>query len=229
MKKEIQNQLQNPILELKNMTAAEMAIQEASKMTRSPFVDAIIREPKPFQPPKMKTYDGKSDPVVFLHQYRQVMSLETDNDAMYCKVFPRMLAGTAATCFNQLKPGSIATFEELSLPFAFAFVRQFIFNVKEKKKMSSLSHIKERPRESLKMYLERYTNEFNQIENDEMAASMFKDGLARDHELYEKLTRKPARSMAEVILKVEGCVRVEEAGPTIKREVQTKKKCRGTI
>lgn len=75
------------------------------------------------------------------------------------------------------------------------------------------------------MYLERYTNELNQIENDEMAASMFKDGLARDHELYEKLTKKPARRMAEVILKVEGCVRVEEAGLG---RYKPKKKCRGT-
>ena len=82
----------------------------------------------------MKTFDGKTDRVDFLHLFRQVMMLETSNENLLCKVFPRILSGTAATWFNKLEPNSTASFEE----FTDKFVTQFTYNRKENKTMANL-------------------------------------------------------------------------------------------
>ena len=73
---------------------------------------------------------------------------------------------------------------------------------------------KQRPRESLKQYLERFTSKLSQIEdpNTRVASRIFRDKLNFDQELYEIFMRKPPNSIQEIITEVEGCIRIEEAG-----------------
>ena len=54
------------------MSPADLAFREAKSMAKSPFSEAILKEPKPekFTAPKMKTFDGKTDPMDFLHLFR---------------------------------------------------------------------------------------------------------------------------------------------------------------
>ena len=65
--------------ELRSQTIVEQAIQEVQNKIQSPFTEEILAEPKPdrFQVPQMRPYDGKSDAVAFLHQFRRVVILET--------------------------------------------------------------------------------------------------------------------------------------------------------
>lgn len=78
------------IREIKDMSPVDPALSEARKMAKSPFSETTLKEPKPekFTTPKMKTFDGKTDSVEFLHLFRQVMMLETSNENLLCKVFP---------------------------------------------------------------------------------------------------------------------------------------------
>ncbi|GMN54031.1 hypothetical protein TIFTF001_023171 [Ficus carica] len=103
------------------------------------------------------------------------------------EVFPQVLSGTAVTWFNQLKPNSISSFEDL----ADKFVMQFIYNRKEKKTLVDLMDRKMKINESLKAFLEFFTHELNQV---------------------EMLTREPPKCMADVILKAEGSIIAEETG-----------------
>ena len=86
------------------MTLANLALREASSMAKCLFSKAILKEPKPekFTAPYMKTFDGKTDLVDFLHLFSQVMILEMSNENLLCKVFPQVLSGTTTTWFNQL-------------------------------------------------------------------------------------------------------------------------------
>lgn len=78
------------------MSPADLALREARSMAKSPFSKANLKEPKPekFIASKMKMFDGKTDPVDFLHLFREVMMLETSNENLLCMVFPRVLSRT---------------------------------------------------------------------------------------------------------------------------------------
>ncbi|RVW35137.1 hypothetical protein CK203_085882 [Vitis vinifera] len=62
-------------------------------MLSTPFCSHIIHyePPRGFLVPKFSTYDGTSDPFDHIMHYRQLMTLDIDNDALLCKVFPASL------------------------------------------------------------------------------------------------------------------------------------------
>ena len=80
--------------------------------------------------------------------------------------------------------------------------------------MADLMNVKMKSNESLKTFLKRFTHELNKVEvvDKRVVANIFRDGLMRKHELHEMLTRELPKCMADVILKAEGSIRVEEAG-----------------
>ena len=55
--------------------------------------------------------------------------------------------------------------------------------------------------ETLKTYLDRYWEMFNEIDDncDDVAIRMFKVDLPAEHDLRKSLTRKPARSVRKLI------------------------------
>ena len=58
-----------------------------------PFNPYIINyePPRGFMVQKFMTYDGTSDPFDHIMYYRQLMTLDIENDALLCKVFPTSL------------------------------------------------------------------------------------------------------------------------------------------
>ncbi|XP_010684688.1 uncharacterized protein LOC104899233 [Beta vulgaris subsp. vulgaris] len=67
-------------------------------------------------------YDGTSDPDDHVVAYEGHMFLYTQEDAIWCKVFPSTLTGIGQTWFKSLKPGSISSFSQLSSTFSTHFV-----------------------------------------------------------------------------------------------------------
>ena len=69
--KEVLNQVKAQFRELRSQTIVEQVIQEARNKIQSLFIEDILAEPKPdwFQVSQMRPYDGKSNPVTFLHQF----------------------------------------------------------------------------------------------------------------------------------------------------------------
>ena len=56
--------------------------------------------PKGLQVPKLLMYDGTSDSFDHLIYFRQLMTLDIDNDVLLCKVFSASLYGLTLYWFN---------------------------------------------------------------------------------------------------------------------------------
>ena len=66
--------------------------------------------------------------------------------------------------------------------------------------------------ETLKTYLDRYWEMFNEIEggHDDVAISTFKAGLPAEHDLRKSLTGKPGTSVHQLMYRIDKYRRVEE-------------------
>lgn len=67
--------------------------------------------------PCMDPYDGTTDPDEHLAAYKTQMTVQTGNEASWCKFFPTMLKGIALTRFSELSSGIITSFEVLEAYF----------------------------------------------------------------------------------------------------------------
>ena len=78
--------------------------------------------------------------------------------------------------------------------------------------MDSLLSMSIREWETLKTYLDRYWEMFNEINEDfdDMAIKTLKVGLPAEHDLRKSLTKKPVRSMRWLMGRIEEYKRVEE-------------------
>lgn len=94
------------------------------KIQDSPFVQEIreAHPPRNFTVPKFTKHDAKSDAVMHLVHYQQLMGLYGYDEAMMCKAFPVSLQGLGLVWFNQLQPNSISSFEQLEEAFTARFV-----------------------------------------------------------------------------------------------------------
>jgi hypothetical protein len=97
----------------------EIAAEIARSVGKSPFTDDILGTEKPrrFITPIFQKYDGTTDPVDHIKGYKQLMSVETTNEKLMCKLFPSSLTGPASGWFQDLKPQSITNFDTLSRIF----------------------------------------------------------------------------------------------------------------
>ena len=78
--------------------------------------------------------------------------------------------------------------------------------------MASLLSLFMREGETLKTYLNRYWEMFNEIKGDfeDMAISTFKLGLLAEHNLKKSLTGKPVTSICQPMDQIDKYKRVEE-------------------
>ena len=125
--------------------------------------------------------------------YIQMMSLDTHNNTLMCKVFPSTLGPTALRWFNRLRKGSIHSFAQLIQEFSVRFVTCS----RVPQPVDALLSMKIRVRETLRSYASRYWELYNEIGggNKRIAASTFKMRLLEDSELRESLMKKPPESM----------------------------------
>ena len=87
-----------------------------SQNFESPFSKEIKRldPPRRFSIPKLRIYDGTSDPADHIQHYQHSMTLWVGNESLMCKVFPSSLGDLALKWFSRLKPRSIRSFRELA-------------------------------------------------------------------------------------------------------------------
>ena len=114
-----------------------------------------------------------------------------------CKVFPSSLGPVAMRWFDGLSAGSIDSFKELTR----AFGSHFITYSRVPRPLDSLLSMSMRERETLKTYLDRYWEMFNEIDGNfnDMAIRTFKVGLPTEHNLRQFLTKKSVRSVRRLI------------------------------
>ena len=125
-----------------------------------------------------------------------------------CKVFPPSLGPMAMRWFDGLQEGSISSFKELTR----AFEARFVTCNKVPRPLDSLLSMTMREWETLKTFYDRYWDMFNEIDGnfDDVAIRTFKVGLPAKHDLRKSLTRKPARSVRQLMDCIDEYKRVEE-------------------
>ena len=96
-----------------------------------------------------------------------------------------------------MKEGLINSFKDLTR----AFRAHFVTCNRVPRSLDSLLSMIMREGETLKMYSDRYWETFNEIDEnfDDVAIRTFKVGLPVEHDLRKSLTRKPDRSVRQLM------------------------------
>ena len=108
----------------------------------------------------------------------------------------------------KLPTSSIDNFEQLSN----AFLRHFVGEQRPKRLADHLLTIRQREKETLRSYMKRFTWETLEVDktDDKVQLTTFKVGL-KSREFVVSLTKNPPRTMAEMLLKAQKYMNVEDA------------------
>jgi hypothetical protein len=180
------------------------------QISHSPFSKEIERAhlPGKFSSLNYVMYDSRANPIRHINHFRQSMTLHLGNDALMCRMFSSSLGPMSLRWFNRLQHSSIYLWDEL----AEAFLSRFITNSRKPKEFDSLLSMRMKDSESLKSYSSRYWEMYNEVDSctEEIAIKTFKLGLDPESELRHNLSRRPAKSMRDLMSQIEQFVRVED-------------------
>ena len=110
--------------------------------------------------PRFHMFDGSGYRFDHLMHFKQVMTLQCENDSLLCKVFPSSLSGPALSWFHCLHPGSLSSFHELSETFA----TKYLCSVRLKRSVAYLFRTKIERGESLRGFMKRFTGIIHQLD-----------------------------------------------------------------
>ena len=127
-----------------------------------------------------------------------------------CRLFPSSLGEVALRWFNQLGKRTISSWNQM----AEAFVVHFIINSQRTKEMDALITLKLEEGESLKDYVTRFWETYNDIDNcsEDVVVRTFKSGLPLRSGLRLSLTKHPTTILRKLMDRIEQFIRVEEDG-----------------
>ena len=181
-----------------------------TQISKSPFTLGIEKAklPRRFHQPTFAMYNGRTDPVEHVRQFKQKMTVHSQDEALLCRVFPSSLGPMPMRWFDGLRTNSISSFKKLTQ----SFCSRFITCSRVPQPLDSLLSMSMRERESMKAYDERYWEMFNEIDGDfdEVAIRTFKVGLPSKHGLRKSLTGKPVTSLCQLMNRVDKYQRIED-------------------
>ena len=90
-----------------------------SQISKSPFTRGIEKAklPKRFHQPTFAMYNGRTDPVEHVSQFKQKMAIHSQDKALLCRVFPSSLGLMPMRWFDGLRTNSISSFKKLTQSF----------------------------------------------------------------------------------------------------------------
>ena len=125
-----------------------------SQISKSSFTRGIEKEklPRRFHQPKFTMYNGRTNPVEHISQFKQKMAIHSQDKALMCRVFPSSLGPMQMRWFDGLRTNSISSFKKLTQ----SFCSRFITCSRVPQPLDSLLSMSIREGESVKAYSERY-------------------------------------------------------------------------
>ena len=169
-----------------------------SQISKSPFTRGIEKAklPRHFHQPTFTMYNGHTDPVEHVSQFKQKMAVHSQDETLLCRVFPSSLGTMPIRWFDGLRTNSISSFKKLTQ----SFCSWFITCSRVPQPLDSLLSMTMREGESMTAYAERYWEMFNKIDGDfdEVAIKTFKVSLPPEHGLRKSLTGKPVTSLQQL-------------------------------
>ena len=90
-----------------------------SQISKSPFTRGIEKAklPERFNQPAFIMYNGRTDPVEHVSQFKQKMAVHTYDETLMCRVFPSNLGSMAMRWFDRLRKNSISSFKKHTQAF----------------------------------------------------------------------------------------------------------------
>ena len=153
-------------------------------------------------------YNGRMDPIEHVSQFKQKMTVHFQDEPLLGRVFPSSLGPMPMRWFDGLRTNSISSFKKLTQ----SFYSRFITCSRVPQPLDSLLSMSMREGKSVKAYVERYWEMFNEIDGDfdEVAIRTFKIGLPSEHGLRKSLTGKPVTSLRQLMDRVDKYKRIED-------------------
>ncbi|XP_015938985.1 uncharacterized protein LOC107464578 [Arachis duranensis] len=183
-------------------------------MGATPFHRSIVevRLPKHFDKLTNMRYDGTQDPQEHLTAFEARMKLKGVGDKVRCRAFLVTLPGPAIRWFNSLPQGSVAGFSDISR----AFLAQFTTRIAKAKQPINLLGVTQRTGEPTRKYLDRFNNEFLEIEGltDSVASLCLKNGLLNE-DFRKHLTTRPVWTMQEIQIVAKEYINDEEVSQVV--------------
>ena len=135
-----------------------------SQISKSPFARGIEKAklPRHFHQPTFAMYNGQTDPVEHVSQFKQKMTIHSQDKALMCRVFPSSLGSIPMRWFDGLRINSISSFKKLTQ----SFCSRFITCSRVPQPLDFLLSMSMREGEYVKAYSERYWEMFNEIDGD---------------------------------------------------------------
>ncbi|XP_057432196.1 uncharacterized protein LOC130724946 [Lotus japonicus] len=197
--------------------------REAEAVAEFEPFSAVVREvaiPDNMNNIFLETYNGKADPKEHLLYFNMKMVISDASDAVKCRMFPAIFKGTAMAWVTTLPRGSIMNFRD----FSSKFLVQFSASKTKQVTIEDLYNVRQSEGETLKQYVKRFSAASVKIEESEpnVCARAFKNGL-QPGKLNRKLSRKPARSMAEVRARANTYILYEEYDAFKRRRAKVEK------
>ena len=153
-------------------------------------------------------YNGRTDPVEHVNQFKQKMAVHSQDEALMCRAFPSSLGPMVMRWFDGLRTNSVGSFKKLTQ----VFCSRFITCSRVPQPLDSLLSMSIKERESVKAYADRYWEMFNEIDGDfdNVAIKTFKVGFPSEHGLGKSLTSKPVTSLHQLMNRVDKYKRIED-------------------
>ena len=125
-----------------------------SQISKSPFTWGIEKAklPRRFHQPVFTMYNGRTDPMEHVSQFKQKMVVHSQDEALLCRVFPSSLGPMPMRWFDGLRTNSINSFKKLTQ----LLCSQLITRSRVPQPLDSLLSMTIREGESMKAYAERY-------------------------------------------------------------------------
>ena len=191
-----------------NHTRAENRIRTSSELRRDIarykgaahplcFTDEVMEHQffKGFKPMNIESYDGTTDPAVWIENFRLHIHMARDDDLHAIKYLPLKLKGPTRHWLNSLPENSIGSWEDLEDTFRDNFQGTYV----RPPNADDLSHIVQQPRESAQKLWTRVLIKKNQIVDcpDAEALAAFKHNI-RDEWLAWHLGQEKPKSIVGV-------------------------------
>ncbi|XP_075640554.1 uncharacterized protein LOC142612336 [Castanea sativa] len=177
----------------------DWSLERMVRRMDSPFTIVNLECPMPskFCLSQLEQFDGMKYPLDHLN------------------IFKTTLKGEAREWFTKLPMSSIDNFKQLGN----SFLRHFVGGQRLKRPVDHLLTIRQREKETLRSYVKCFTKETLEVDeaDDKVHLTTFKARL-KSREFVVALAKSPSRTMAEMLLKAQKYINVEDALAAIRDE-----------
>jgi hypothetical protein len=175
-------------------------------MVLAPHLQMVVWLRK-FRPHMSEKYDGTVNPTEFLQIYSTSILTAGRDEAVMANYFPVALTRTAQSWLMNLSEGSLTFWQKLCHQFMVNFESAYSRPGNE----TDLHAVQQRPGESLRSFIQRFSQVHNTIPCISNASAMvaFRQGV-RDEKMLEKLATHDIKDVAELFSLADKCVRAAE-------------------